>query len=316
MTTLDIHTIAFPTAELRDAVLARVPDIKELGLEFPVWSHEHQDDGVSKADIDMVVLPYLNGQKTAPLLDELPNLKVVHTQSTGYDIVADLIGQVQVANASGVHAAATAELAIGLTLTSLRGIDESARDMTDHRWRHLRHPGLADRKVLLVGVGGIGKAITDRLLPFEVDLTRVATRAREDEYGTVHGIDELPQLLPTAEVVILITPLTATTRGLVDAEFLAALPDKALVVNVARGKVVDTDALVAELESGRLRAALDVVDPEPLPADHPLWSTPNTLITPHVGGDTEAFEPRIVKLLAEQILRIQKGQPLLNVIEE
>ncbi|GAA2012436.1 2-hydroxyacid dehydrogenase [Brevibacterium samyangense] len=316
MTTLDITTIAFPDAELREKVLALVPDLLEEQFEFPVWSHRHQDDSVSREDIDMVILPYLGGQKTVPMLEDLPNLRAVQTQSTGYDIVAHKVGQIAVANASGVHAAATAELAIGLALASLRGIDGASRDMVAHTWNHTRLPGLADRKVLLIGVGGIGREITKRILPFEVELTRVGTRAREDDHGTVHGIDELPQLLPGAEVVILITPLTPQTEKLVDAEFLAALPDGALLVNVARGKVVDTDALVAELESGRLRAALDVVDPEPLPADHPLWSAPNTLITPHVGGNTEAFEPRIVKLLAEQIRRIQAGEELLNLVTE
>ena len=165
-----------------------------------------------------------------------------------------------------------------------------------------------------MGVGGIGAAIAQRLEPFEVELTRVGSRARTDEHGTVHGADELVELAGTAEVVVVITPLTEQTRHLINKEVLAALPDGALVVNVARGPVVDTDALTAEVLAGRLSAALDVVDPEPLPADHPLWKAPNAIITPHVGGNTGAFVPRIRKLLKEQIGRLAGGEEPLNLV--
>jgi phosphoglycerate dehydrogenase-like enzyme len=144
----------------------------------------------------------------------------------------------------------------------------------------------------------------------------VATRARDDDRGHVHGADELAGLLPAHDVVILATPLTDATRGLVDAAFLAALPDGALVVNVARGAVVDTAALVREVSSGRLRAALDVTDPEPLPADHVLWTLPGALVSPHVGGDTSAFPPRARALLRDQFERYAAGRPLRNVVAE
>lgn len=315
MTTLDIRTIAFPDSELMGHVDARVPDHQHADLRFVVWSAEHQDPTVSRESIDAIVLPYLDAGPTAQMLDRLPNLKLIQMQSTGYDLVADYVGKVAVATASGVHAGATAELAVALTLARLRGIDDAAREMLEQKWNHTRRSSLEDRRVLLVGVGGIGREISKRLEPFGVELTRVASRGRTDAQGTVHGTDELPSLLGKAEVVILITPLSASTHHLVDAEFLAALPDGALIVNVARGKVVDTNALVAELSTGRLHAALDVVDPEPLPADHPLWTTPNTLLTPHIGGDTSAFTPRIEALLAEQLRTIQSGQPLLNLVE-
>ena len=317
MTTHHIRTIAFPDAELRDHVDARIPDHQHADLTLVVWSADHRDPGVSRDSIDAIVLPYLDAGPTAALLDELPNLELIQLQTTGYDIVADRLGgRAQIATASGVHAAATAEMAVALTLGSLRGIDDAARDMVSRTWNHRRRRSLADRRVLIVGVGGIGTKICRRLEPFEVEITRVGSRARTDDHGRVHGADELPKLLPHAEVVILITPLTDSTHHLVDAEFLAQLPDNALVVNVARGPVIDTDALVEELRSGRLHAALDVVDPEPLPENHPLWGTPNTLLTPHVGGDTTAFVPRIEALLAEQLLRIQSGQDLLNIVEE
>jgi phosphoglycerate dehydrogenase-like enzyme len=130
----------------------------------------------------------------------------------------------------------------------------------------------------------------------------------------VHAQDELPALLPDADVVVLITPLTAETRGLVDAAFLARMKDGALLVNVARGAVVDTDALTAEVRAGRLEAALDVTDPEPLPPEHPLWSLPGVLISPHVGGTSTAFEPRARRLIAEQLRRWAAGEPLDNEV--
>ena len=311
-----VKTIAFPTAELRAHVDAKIEDHQQSRTKFVVWSADEQSPRLDKSSIDAVILPYPDHGPTIAKLGELPNLKFVQMQTTGYDAIIGKVGpEVQVATASGVHAAATAELAVALTLARLRAVDDAARDMTRQKWNHRQRPSLADRKVLIVGAGGIGNAIFDRFAPFEVDQARVATTARDDDRGHIHSIDELPELLPTAEVVVLITPLTERTDKLVNKEFLAALPDGALVVNVARGGVVDTDALVAELETGRLQAALDVVDPEPLPQDHPLWSTPNTLLTPHVGGNASAFHPRIENLLVEQLHRLSVGRELLNVVD-
>lgn len=167
----------------------------------------------------------------------------------------------------------------------------------------------------MVGYGSIGAAIEDRLEPFEcARVVRVARSARTTARGPVHAIDELPSLLPEADVVILSTPLNPSTQGLVGPRFLAAMKDGALLVNVARGGVVDTSALLAELESGRLRAALDVTDPEPLPAGHPLWHAPHTLITPHVGGSTSAFLPRAKRLLAGQLTRFAAGEEVANLV--
>jgi phosphoglycerate dehydrogenase-like enzyme len=170
--------------------------------------------------------------------------------------------------------------------------------------------------VLVLGYGNIGRAVARRFLPFEVSVTAVASRPRagDELVDTVHGIHELPDLAARADVLVVIVPLTDATRGLVDAGLLARLPDGALVVNVARGPVVDTDALLAECASGRLRAALDVTDPEPLPEDHPLWTTPGVLITPHVGGATEAMRPRSLALIRRQLVAMRDGEPLLNVV--
>jgi phosphoglycerate dehydrogenase-like enzyme len=167
--------------------------------------------------------------------------------------------------------------------------------------------------VLLVGYGSIGQAIERQLLAAEAVVTRVASRARPDE--DVHGVDELPALLPEADIVVLVLPDTPATRGLIDAKALAALPDDALVVNVGRGTAIDTGALLAETRTGRLRAGLDVVDPEPLPSDHPLWTVPGVVITPHIAGGSASFYPRARKLAAEQLRRYVQGEELLNLVE-
>ena len=242
------------------------------GLKGVVWDLESDPVGAGLGDIDGVVLPYLNAGAVMGALGRAPGLKFVQTQSTGYDGVISAAGPAAgVATASGVHAAATAELAVGLALAKLRGIDDAARDQLSQQWRPQRRRSLADRRVLLVGVGGIGHEIARRLEPFEIELTRVGSTGRTDEHGTVHPSSALPELAASHDVLITVLPLSDQTRHLIGAEVLAALPDGALVVNVGRGPVVDTDALTKEVVSGRLHCALDVVDPEPLPAGHPLW---------------------------------------------
>lgn len=305
-----IRSITLPTEELLQA-MSPLPD----GIRAGLWDVVGEPKGLEYGEIDAVVLPYATGSDWQEALDRVPNLKMLQAQSTGYDGLPELVGpDVAVVSAAGVHVAGTAELALTLMLASLRGVDAAVRNSATGTWDSRRFPGLADRRVLLVGVGGIGAAIAARLEPFEVELTRVGSRARTDEHGTIHGTDELVELARTAEVVVVITPLTEKTRHLINKEVLAALPDGALVVNVARGPVVDTEALTAEVLSGRLHAALDVVDPEPLPADHPLWKAPNAIITPHVGGNTEAFVPRIRKLLKEQIGRLARGEEPVNLV--
>ncbi|MBU8898684.1 2-hydroxyacid dehydrogenase [Corallococcus sp. M34] len=305
-----IRHVTLPEQWLLDA-LQPLPPALRVGL----WDLQSEPQGLALGDIEAVVLPYIGAVKRLPALQRVPRLRLVHTLTTGYDGVLAAVGDdVTVVTASGVHAASTAELAIGLMLASLRGIDLAARDQPEGRWNHVTRTSLADRKVLLVGVGGIGREIARRLAPFEVTLARVGTHARDDADGHVHGVTELVALARDAEILVVITPLTESTRGLVDARVLAALPDGALVVNVARGPVVDTAALTAEVLKGRLRAALDVMEPEPLPPGHPLWTAPGVLITPHLGGDTSAFAPRAIRLLRAQLARLAAGQPLDNVV--
>ncbi|MFF5499647.1 2-hydroxyacid dehydrogenase [Streptomyces aquilus] len=272
------------------------------------------------ADCVVYVVPYMKRQpvKVRPL-KEMRNLQLVQTLTAGVDDVmaqlSDIAPGVRLCNARGVHEASTAELALTLTLASLRGIPGFVRAQQQEHWQGDFHPALADKNVLIVGYGSIGAAIEDRLVPFEVArVARVARSARTTERGPVHPLTDLPALLPDADVVILSTPLDDSTRGLVNAGFLARMKDGALLVNVARGGVVDTEALLAELETGRLTAALDVVDPEPLPKGHPLWQAPGVLISPHVGGPTSAFLPRAKRLLVDQLGRFVNQEPLRNVI--
>jgi phosphoglycerate dehydrogenase-like enzyme len=286
------------------------------GVDVVVWDMKGPHE--RGAEVRLAVMPYMTRLTVSDISDGLDVLEAVQIQSAGFEgFLAGLPPGVALCNAGGVHDASTAELALTLTLASIRKIPDFVAAQEHSTWLPLTiHPALADRRVLVLGYGNIGRAVARRLLPFEVSVTAVASRAREgdDLVETVHGIDELPGLASSADVLIVIVPLTETTRGLVDATLLARLPDGALVVNVARGPVVDTDALVAECATGRLRAALDVTDPEPLPEHHPLWRTPGVLITPHVGGATEAMRPRAQDLIRRQVIALRDGQPLLNVV--
>ena len=182
------------------------------------------------------------------------------------------------------------------------------------RWAHEQRPSLADRTVVILGYGGVGRAVEDRLLAFETTVVRVARHARLDERGEVHDLSALADALARADVVVVCLPLNDSTRHMVDDTFLSRMPRGSLLVNVSRGAIVDTDALVAHARRGQIRAALDVTDPEPLPAGHPLWTLPNVLITPHVGGATTAMKPRMARLINEQIARLRSGDEPLNVV--
>lgn len=305
-----MRVVTFPSTELLEAV-GPLPE----GISAGVWDIGGDPVGVELDDIDVAVFPYMANFSALQGVRRAENLKMVQTQTTGYDGIHELVGpEVGVATAAGVHAASTAELAIGLAIASLRGIGESVRDQSQGHWNPQRWPGLADRRVAVVGVGGIGEEIRKRLEPFEVQLKRFGTRARTDEHGQILAVEDLAAHAPDIEVLILIVPHNAGTHHLVDSKLLAALPDGAVVVNVARGPVVDTDALVAELATGRLRCASDVFDPEPLPDDHPIWALPNALIVPHNGGNTEAFLPRMTALLKRQLVAWATGETPENLV--
>jgi phosphoglycerate dehydrogenase-like enzyme len=286
------------------------------GLDTVVW--DMAESHSRSAEIRYAVVPYMTDVRLGELAGGMDALEVVQLQSAGYEKFVDEVPDgVTLCNAAGVHDASTAELALALTLASVRDLPHFVRSQAEALWEPLRlRPALADSRVLVVGYGQIGRAVARRFAPFEVTLTAVASRARagDDLVPRVHGIESLPDLLPEADVVVVIVPLTDATRGLLGREALARMPDGSLLVNVARGPVVDTDALLAECASGRLRAALDVTDPEPLPEDHPLWTTPGVLITPHVGGATSAMRPRAIALVRRQVEAMLAGDPVDNVV--
>jgi phosphoglycerate dehydrogenase-like enzyme len=290
-----------------------VADVAKLSPELTVDVYTGEGTPPANvADVDFYVAPYSFSVPAVELAREMTSLRVLQLLSAGYEhVLPYLPAGVTLCNARGVHDASTAELALALMLASLRGIPDFVRAQEHGQWVPERYPALADKTVLILGYGSIGEATEQRLIPFEANVIRVASRARPDG---VHGVDELPALLPQADVVVVMTPLTPSTRHLVDARFLASMRDGALLVNVARGGVVDTDALLAEVQRGRLRAALDVTDPEPLPSDHPLWTAPGVLISPHVGGNSSAFLPRAARLVRLQLAKFVAGEPVDNVV--
>jgi phosphoglycerate dehydrogenase-like enzyme len=267
-----------------------------------------------RTDLDLVVTPYMSKAGGLDLLGRIGPC-VVQSQSIGYDGVADVLPKDKTyCNASGVHETSTAELTLGLIIAAQRNLPEFVRAAEHGEWRQGKTRALADSHVLVIGQGGVGRAIMARLAPFEITLARVASTRRTDAGGVVHGISELPGLLPETDIVVLAVPLTPATTGLADAAFLSSMKDDALLVNIARGAVVVTDDLVAELSTGRIRAALDVTDPEPLPAGHPLWKMENVLISPHVGGNTTAMAPRVAALVRAQAEALRDGRPVRNVV--
>jgi len=307
-------TVSVPTQEIADA-LGEVGD----DARVVVWDPSAADiDPAERERLTIACVPhYSGGRSLYGRLAACPSLKVIQIPSAGYEHAAPFVPPgVSLANARGVHDTRTAEMALALALASQRRLDAFVRAQDEARWApEYYNASLADRRALVVGYGSIGGAIAARLTACEVLVEGVARTARVAPDGTVvHAAADLPNLLPRAEVVFLVTPHTPETDRLVDAAFLAAMPDGALLVNVGRGKCVDTDALVAELQAGRLRAALDVTDPEPLPPDHPLWKCPGVIIAPHVAGGTPLTDRRFTDLVLRQIDARRRGDDPVNFV--
>jgi phosphoglycerate dehydrogenase-like enzyme len=262
-------------------------------------------------EVEFFVPPHPPRADSVALLSRMPRLRVLQTLSIGVD---HLLGHVPVGaalcNGRSLHEANTAELAIGLALAAQRDLPYFFSAQQRGEWTYRISAGLARSNAVIVGHGGVGKAIAQRLAAFDVTTLCVARSARPP----VLGIESLPAILPEADMVLLAVPLTRRTNRLVDREFLRAMRDGALLVNVSRGAVVDTDALVAEVSSGRLRAALDVVDPEPLPAGHPLWALPGAIVTPHVGAASRRFLDPAWRLICDQLRRYLAGAELRNLV--
>ncbi|MFM8620480.1 MAG: 2-hydroxyacid dehydrogenase [Candidatus Nanopelagicaceae bacterium] len=284
----------------------------------PITAELRLIDGVTPrpedlAKITFYVPRYMYGAAALAPIAKMSSLKVIQSPNAGVDDVIPLRPTgVTLCNAAGVHDASTAELAVGLAIAARRGFAKFAQDQSAGKWSHQTFAALTDSKIAIVGHGNIGKTISRMLAGFEVEITSFS---RSGAAGSL-TIDKFDQLIDTFDVIILIVPLNEQTRHLMNSARLAAMKDGAALVNVARGPIVDTDALVAELNAGRICAGLDVTDPEPLPTGHPLWRAPNTFITPHVGGDSKAFEPRGRALIEAQLARFAAGQPLVNVVAE
>ena len=298
--------VSLPTSDAAGYVGELPPDI-----EVVVWDGTGAPPAGAER-VEFFVGRYDAKPPPAEALAALPELKVVQVVSAGVEPWLPVVpAGVRLYNGRGVHGASTAELAVAGMLAVLRRLPEFDAARRAHRWAPALTGGLTGQRVLVLGAGDIGTRIAAAVRAFDGEPTLVARRPRAD----VRALAELPALLPRHQVVALALPHTPETTRLVDAAFLAAMPDGALLVNVSRGAIVDTDALLAELGAHRLHAFLDVTDPEPLPADHPLWDAPNLLLTPHVGGGTEGWQRRAYALVREQVLRYRAGTPLANAVE-
>ncbi len=262
---------------------------------------------------DVLVPPFLATGEAVGLAERLPRLRLVQLLTAGAEAwIGRLPDGVALSDCRGAHGGATAEWIVAALLGVYRHLPRFAHAQAEGHWDQHRTEELAGKRVLVVGAGDVAEHLVRRLAPFDVVTTLVGRRARDG----VHGIDEVPALLPDHDACVVIVPLTEATRGLVDAAFLAAMPDGAVLVNAARGPVADTDALTAELGSGRLRAALDVTDPEPLPEGHPLWSAPGLLLTPHVGGSVPGAMRRAYGVAAEQLAAFARGEEPPNLVRD
>lgn len=298
--------VCVPDPNARD-LLGALPD----EVEVIVWDGEGEKPERLAETVFWV--PQVEDSTNLPgKFAAMPKLEVTQLTSAGVeDILEHVPDGVTLCSARGVHGPAVAELVLAVVLSTLRRLPHFGEAQRQGRWDPMEADDLRDKRVLIIGAGDLGEQTARRLRSFDAVPVLVAHTARDG----IHATSELPDLLPEADVVVLTVPLTEDTTGLVDAEFLSRMPDGALLVNVARGKVVDTSALLAELTSGRLRAALDVMEPEPLPADHPLWNAPNLIITPHAAGSISQSGPRAFALVNAQVRRYVAGEDLVNVVK-
>ncbi|MBC3193529.1 2-hydroxyacid dehydrogenase [Pseudonocardia sp. C8] len=258
-----------------------------------------------------LVAPFLASSDAVELTTTMPQLEIVQLLTAGAEAwIGRLRDGIALSDGRGAHGGATAEWVVSVLLAVYRHLDRFVRAQDRGVWDYHQTEELAGKRILLVGAGDVGEKTRARLAPFDVEVTMVGRTARDG----VHGWDELPRLLGEHDATVVVVPLTDETRGMIDAEFLAAMPDGALLVNGARGPVCDTDALLAELQSGRIRAAVDVTDPEPLPEGHPLFSAPGLLLTPHVGGSVPLAMRRAYGVAAEQLAVFARGERPPNLV--
>jgi phosphoglycerate dehydrogenase-like enzyme len=284
-----------------------------------VWASDPEALGPPPSGVEVVDGPSPDVEFLVPrwdesqALDELPGLKVIQVLSAGVDWIVDRVPDgVMLCSARGARDRAMGEWIAAAILAEVKHARPFAVAQGRREWRPATLHDAAGLRILVVGFGAIGRAVQAMLAPFECEVVGVARQARDG----VHGVDELSELLGEFDVIVNLLPLTAQTQRFFGARELALLRDDALYVNAGRGATTDTDALVAELQSKRIRAVLDVVDPEPLPPDHPLWVAPNVMISPHSAGDTPAADRNAWALAAEQLRRYVAGEPLENVVRD
>ncbi len=294
-----------PTPEAAE-LMGGLPD----GIAADVWTGGEQLPD-SADEVEVVVLPFGVADAQMQGLAKLPRLRLIQLLSAGAERAIPFVPPgVTLANARGAHDPAVAEWIMAVILAQVRHLPKYLAAQQAGRWEHDAARPLGGQTILIVGYGSIGEATERMLAPMQVNVKRIAKTAREG----VSSMDDLPSMLPNADIVLLLVPVTPATTKMVDEAFLARMKDGALLVNAARGSIVDTDALLAELTAGRLLAALDVTEPEPLPPGHPLWSAPGLLLTPHVGGATTDAMERALAIAKDQLARYAAGEPLLNVV--
>lgn len=263
-------------------------------------------------EISIYVPRYMGGAKALTYTQKMPNLQLLQLLMAGYeDAIAFMKNGQRLCNARGVHDFSTSELAISMILAHFKNHKEFAQLQSQRSWNHKTAGSLYGKQIAVVGAGSIGSRLAAMLSKFETKVELYASYAREN----IKSVNTLANNAHLYDCIVLVVPLTEKTRNFVDKKILESMKSGSLIVNVSRGPVVNTSDLVAELSKGRISAALDVTDPEPLPSDHPLWSMPNCQIIPHVGGDSEAFEPQARNFLAQQFKEIAEGLPLRNEID-
>ncbi len=292
-----------------------VEQLQLPGIEPILWHIDDDPDDAPPADVLVTERP--SNPQLCSRVSRIKGLKHVHLLSIGYEWVLEHLPEhVSLTNSKGAVEDATAEHCLALVLASLRQLPQTGQQQRERQWTRTWTGSLHGSKVVLLGSGGVGSEIRSRLLPFKpAELTTFARTERVHEQGyRIYSLDRLRGFLPTADVVIVALPHTPETEQLIDAEFLSAMKDGSLLVNVGRGPIVNTDALLPELQSGRLHAALDITDPEPLPANHALWSAPNCIITPHMAGDTGQFISLVSELAINQVIAFAHREELASQI--
>ena len=291
--------------EIRDRLAPGLEGIEVAAIP----ARAAQDADVQR--VEALVPPFDDREMLGAVLPRMRALRLIQVLSAGVDWIDGLVPPgVTLCNARGSRDVAVAEWVVAAILHDAQGLGRADAQRRARVWDPWTPREVAGTTALIVGHGAIGRALEPRLRALEMDVVGVTRSGRNGTRTT----RELPDLLSRADVVVLLAPLTDDTRGLADAGFLGVMRPGALLVNAGRGALVDTDALLAALRSGRLRAALDVTDPEPLPPDHPLWEAPGLLLTPHQAGDTERADQRALAIARDQLQRLARGEPLLNVV--